>query len=151
MPDPQFWSFIREIRQSALDEERGAEALRGLIKKLTKLPPEEIVSFQRALAEKLYALDTYQHARGAEETSDDAFVYVRCYVVGKGQAYYERALADPSSMPKDPPWFEPLLYAAAYSWAEATGDDSSNFPWNLAVADKSYWTGSNTKGWEDAG
>jgi hypothetical protein len=146
MSEDEFWNLIDQINRYEMDGEHGKKAVAPLIKKLSKLSPDRIRSFQNLLQQKLYALDTLAHARGARETSDDAFVYVRCYVLGNGRVYYERALAEPQFMPVDPPWFEELLYAASEAWAKATGDEPSNFPHQC---EKSFWTGSNEAGWPE--
>jgi hypothetical protein len=147
MSEEKFWQIIALTDQSALEKEREQEAVEPIIDKLSQLPAGAIESFHAILTEKLFALDTLQHFRLQHKPTDDGFLYSRCYVVGKGQKYYEQVLANPELMPKDPPWFEHLLATAKEAWAEVTDDDPLNFPSD--VSDKSYETGSNSEGWLD--
>src|SRR5262245_39267170 len=111
-----FWSLIARLDLRKRDHRA---AIRPLIEALTLLPEEEIRQFDEVLAEKLYALDTVEHARHIgtwsyknrnEVFSADGFLYTRLMAVAKGRAFYERALADPRRMPKDEE-FEFLLSA----------------------------------------
>ncbi len=86
----------------------------------------------RLVSEKLFALDTVEHARHIGEfsyaeggyLSPDGFLYARCRAVAKGRTNYEKTLADPRAMPKDLD-FETLLYLAPMAYEEATGEEGT--------------------------
>lgn len=112
-------------------------------------PLAHIYRFHDLLAEQLWKLDTYPHAKvfldDPEEDgflSVDDFLYTRCAVVANGQAYYEKVIANPALMPPDLT-FEPLLYVALKAYKLQTG---KNF---AAVAPFNYETYSNQGGWAD--
>ena len=79
--------------------------------------------FQDILSEKLYKLDTKNHALNIGEDSwltdkyfsVDNFLYARCCVIANGQEAFEVVLNNPSEMPKDLT-FEPLLSLAAKTY-----------------------------------
>ncbi len=105
-----------------------------------------IHQFQEMLAEKLWQLDTQNHAQvfiddhPQGRLSVDDFLYVRCAVVAEGKDFFEQILAEPSTIPQDLT-FEPLLHLAADAYTQKTGHRFVHTP------QFSYETYSNEQGW----
>ncbi|MFZ5889601.1 MAG: DUF4240 domain-containing protein [Myxococcota bacterium] len=142
--DAEFWRLIDTIDAQALsdgDEEGAIEPLREALEGLEKA---ELEGFEEQLAQKLYAIDGKEYADAAGESgeSGDGFLYARCYVVARGQAFYESVRKSPKAMPtSSDDWCELLLFAAAEAFTNSTGET-----WEFA-ASVSYETGSNTALW----
>ena len=113
-------------------------------KALLKKTEAELVEFQEALAQKLYAIDGEAYTKNADEYgfSNDGFLYARLYVVARGQEYYESVRSNPERMPKAQ--YEPLLYIHKYAWEALTGKPVSEWPFSPSV---SYESGSNPDLW----
>lgn len=150
MSEETFWEIIAlfDWDESGDDEAVMAPAVEALAARSA----EDIARFQDILAEKLHALDTREHARGAYAgTADpddgdtyisaDDFLYVRCVVVANGRAFYEKVLADPTAMPTELE-FESLLYLATQAHEEKTGTELDHSP---PVDFESF---SNAEGWK---
>jgi hypothetical protein len=148
MNDAEFWDTISKIDITALDRGDNDAAVRPVQMALCCLKKEsELNAFEEILAQKLYALDGEVYAKNAGEsgTSDDAFLYIRLYVVARGQKYYEAVLADPTKMPRSlDQWCEALLSPHRYAWARLTGKGVSDWPFSPSV---SYESGSNGELW----
>lgn len=116
-------------------------------KALSRMHISSIYLFQDILSEKLYRLDTRQHAQAYREKqtdgsfSADDFLYVRCAVVAEGKDYYEKVLKNPSEMPGNID-FEHLLTLAAEAYRLKTGRAFDYVPLF------NYETHSNANGWE---
>ncbi|NUO02313.1 MAG: DUF4240 domain-containing protein [Saprospiraceae bacterium] len=141
-----FWNLIELLDWS--EEEDDAKVVEPVIQALERLPLAHIYRFADLLSEKLWYLDTKQHAQvfldDPEEEgylSVDDFLYARCAVVANGREYYEAVLADPSRMPVDFT-FEPLLFVAMTAYQRKTGKQF------IALPAFNYETYSNKKGWE---
>lgn len=147
--EADFWGFIALLNWSAgEDDERVVEPL---VASLAEQPIAHIYRFSDLLAEKLWHLDTYAHAKvfldDPEEEgmlSVDDFLYARCAVVANGKAYYENVLHNPEQMPLDLT-FEPLLYVALNAYKRKTGKKLT------AVSAFNYETYSNKQGWQNRG
>ncbi len=107
-----------------------------------------IYRFADILSEKLWFLDTQNHAKifldDPEEggmLSVDDFLYTRCAVVANGQNFYEKILNDPTLMPLDLT-FEPLLYIALKAYKRKTGKIFTT------IHAYNYETYSNINGWK---
>ena len=104
--DADFWKAIEMIDwNNEGDDEKVVEAL---VTFLSGQPLSHIYRFSDLLSEKLWHLDTYEHAKvfldDPEEEgylSVDDFLYARCAVVANGLEYYEKVLTHPQLMPKD--------------------------------------------------
>jgi len=147
MTDSEFWNLIARVDLPALDggDEKGA--VLPVQVALSGKTEAELVEFQEALAQKLYAIDGEAHAQNAGESgcSDDAFLYARLYVVARGREYYEAVRSHPERMPKSiREWCEPLLYVHKYAWEALTGRSASEWPFSPTV---SYESGSNPNLW----
>lgn len=144
--DTDFWDAIALLDWSKGDDDE--QVIEPLVSFLADSPLPFIYRFSDALAEKLWHLDTYAHAKvfldNPEEEgylSVDDFLYTRCAVVANGQEYYEKILQNPLLMPPDLT-FEPLLYVALKAYKRQTG---KNFAPAYAF---NYETYSNKKGWQ---
>lgn len=106
---------------------------------------EDIVAFEEALAQKLYAIDGEVYFKNAGDlgSSDDGVLYVRLYVVAKGRDFYEAVRSHPEKVPKRR--CEDLLGAHKYAWASLTGRPVSAWPYFPSV---SYESASNGKLWK---
>lgn len=144
--DTDFWAAIALLDWSKEDDDE--QVVEPLVSFLADSPLPSIYRFSDLLAEKLWHLDTYAHAKvfldNPEEEgylSVDDFLYTRCAVVANGQDYYEKILHNPPLMPPDLT-FEPLLYVAIKAYKRQTGKNfAPAFPFN-------YETYSNKKGWQ---
>ena len=149
MTEPEFWQLIGLIDTTALDDGDEDEAVAPLQAALITRPEADLFAFEELLSQTLYAIDgeAFADQAGDSGNSDDAFLYARCYVVAKGQAFYEAVKSDPARMPKSiDEWCESLLSTHCVAWAEQTGNDQEDFPFTASV---SYETGSNAGLWHD--
>lgn len=145
--ETDFWDVIEMLDWTQEDDDE--KIVEPLIAFLADRPISHIYRFSDMLAEKLWRLDTYAHAKvfldDPEEEgylSVDDFLYTRCAVVANGKAYYEKILKNPQLTPPDLT-FEPLLYIALKAYKRKTG---KNF---TTVAAYNYETYSNKKGWQN--
>jgi hypothetical protein len=124
----RFWEIIASACRS--DPRKVDEWDEALTRELVRLPPEEILEFDRIfdeLADRAYTRDLW----GAAYTinggaSHDGFYYFRCWLVGMGQQVYEVALANPDSLADvvilSEQDAEAEIYAAAQqAWEKVTG------------------------------
>lgn len=148
MSDELFWHIIDSFdwRYEGDDE----KVLEPAVNILKKLPVNEIMKFEEALAYKLYLLDTKEHAKNIGQYSyyetnsyfsPDIFLYCRCAVVVNGKDFYNAVLKNPKKMPKDLE-FESLLYLASTSYELKTENPFEYF------TSYSYETFSNEEGWK---
>ena len=145
--ETDFWNALEMLDWA--QEEDDEKVVEPLIAFLADRPISHIYRFSDILAEKLWHLDTYPHAKvfldDPEEEgylSVDDFLYTRCAVVANGKEYYEKILKNPQLMPPDLT-FEPLLYITLKAYKRKTG---KNF---TAVSAYNYETYSNKKGWQN--
>jgi hypothetical protein len=154
-----FWQMIgllgfAEVELPGTDAEDEA-AIRPLVRALVKHPVEDIDEFYEILAQKLHAIDTERHWRKYGWPSEDSFLYARCWVVARGQAFYETVLRDPEKMPRwvaegreedalsiPSPTFEALLGVAPEAYELRTGEEYHYSPTRV-----SFETGHNSVGW----
>jgi hypothetical protein len=138
-----FWQIIDLIDWS---KKVASDKLLPAAERLAAMPVSHIYLFADKLSEKLYLLDTREHANAYAINEPDGFVsaddflYARCAVVAEGKEYYESVLAAPSSMPDDIV-FEPLLNLPALAWQIKMGEA---FDYRPAF---NYETHSNKPGW----
>jgi hypothetical protein len=147
MTDAEFWNLIARVDHQALDRGDEADAVLPVRAALSGKTEAELVEFQEALAQKLFAIDGEAYAQNAGESgsSDDAFLYARLYVVARGREFYEAVRCHPERMPKSiREWCEPLLYVHKYAWEALTGRLVSQWPYSPTV---SYESGSNPDLW----
>jgi Protein of unknown function (DUF4240) len=147
MNEAEFWKIISKVDRKALGRGDNDAAVRPVFMTLCLKSETELKAFEEILAQKLYALDGEIYAKNAGEWnySDDAFLYVRLYVVARGQKYYAAVLNDPLKMPKSiKQWCEALLSPHKYAWARLTGRQVSAWPFSPSV---SYESGSSGNLW----
>lgn len=112
---------------------------------------EDICRFDDILAEKLFAIDTREHARacysgeldpddGDDYISADDFLYSRCVIVANGSGFYASVIADPTQMPQNME-FESLLSVASNAFERKTGEEYEH---TTAVSYESF---QNVNGW----
>jgi hypothetical protein len=136
MDEASFWAIIEAGgRQARDDPERQLAAAR---ERLVKLSPEEIREFHRDFNQKLadaYTWDLW----GAGYLinggcSDDGFHYFRAWLISRGRAVYEAAVANPDSLAgltdpdRDDYEFEDLWGVALRAYKDATGQDMPPVP-----------------------
>ena len=142
-----FWELIDMIDWN---QETDTKILSPLLDRLVSLSPENICQFKEILSEKLFRLDTKEHARYigddsyAEKSSSfspDIFLFTRALVVAKGKDFYSRVLFNPKLMPKNSD-FEAILYLPAEAYKIKTGKQMNYVPKYIPE------TFSNSKGWD---
>ena len=151
MNSNEFWKLIALVDLDALENGDEDEALASLSSAMAAMDVSRIEAFQEQLSQVLFAIDgeSYADNAGDSGTSDDCFLYARCYVVARGEDYYSRVKAKPEEMPKSiEQWCESLLYVAQNAWATKTGSNPSEWIFDATV---SYESGSNESLWRDAG
>jgi hypothetical protein len=149
MPDDQFWELIARIDSRALGQGDEERTVAPLVRALEKKSESELFSFSETLARTLYALDgeIYFKNCGDAASSDDSFLYARCFVVAKGKTHYLNVLKHPEDMTKSiSDWCEPLLYVHRNAWAHITGRDVSEWSFETSV---SFESGSNSALWPE--
>ena len=129
MDDATFWDIIEtSARRAAGETDRIVENMRGL---LAQLEPAVIESFQVSLNNKLNAAYSWKLWGAAYlingGCSDDGFEYFRCWLISRGRAVFDAAMARPDSLadavdPKEDDSdheCESLLYVARRAYEEA--------------------------------
>ena len=147
MTDFEFWELIALIDVLALDDAREEEAVHPLHAALRLESESQLFAFEETLSRKLHSIDGEEFAKNAGDSgsSDDGFLYARCYVVAKGRDFYEAVKSDPTRMPNSiDQWCEALLYPHRAAWAERTANEQSAWPFEASVSDES---GSNPDLW----
>lgn len=135
MNNADFWKLIDQSRKAAHgDPDAQIDQLRSL---LSKLQPEEIVEFGRIFSELHVNAYTWGLWGAAYVIgggcSDDGFSDFRGWLISRGQKVYERAIELPDSLADDvaedeETQVEGFQYVPFEAWAEATGQDSDDFP-----------------------
>lgn len=139
--EARFWAVISLLNWSKTGDDEAV--LNPSIAHLAEQPIAHIYQFQDWLAQKLFELDTRNHAEamGSEHFSADSFLYARCCVVANGQTAFEAIKNDPSKMPNLD--FEALLFLAETAFELKTGR-----PFNYQPT-HSIETASNENGWKN--
>ncbi len=143
----EFWKLMQKVDQYALNEFDEDGAIEPLIQALSRLTETDIKDFQENLSKVLFDLDGEEYAYNAGDSgnSGDGFLYCRCFVVAKGESFYNHVLTKPKDMPKSiDQWLEPLLYVSSRAWAKATGNDEEDWDY---ITNVSYESGSNHNKW----
>lgn len=142
--EEQFWQLVELFDWKQKNRDKIIEPA---VIALSKMPISAIYLFEDFLSEKLFNLDTKEHAKAymRQQTDDyfsvDDFLYVRCGVVAEGRAYYENIIKNPSEFPVDID-FEHILSVAAEAYKMKTGRDFDYSPLY------NYETRSNTEKWK---
>ena len=131
-------------------EETDSKILSPLLDGLVSLSSENISKFKEILSEKLFRLDTKEHARyigddsyteKSSSFSPDIFLFTRALVVAKGKDFYSRVLFNPKLMPKNSD-FEAIIYLPAEAYKIKTGKEMNYVPKYIPE------TFSNSNGWD---
>ena len=142
-----FWGLIDENLGHSPGRKARAEHLRA---RLVELAPEEIAGFQAQVNNACIRADSVDLWGAAARIrggfcSDDGFEYFRYWLIGRGRAVFEHAVAAPDSLaetseiqrlvgrrPRDwdedvewPEW-ETLAYIAADAYAAVTGEQDED-------------------------
>ncbi len=141
-----FWTIIEQLDWSREGDNKAV--VEPVVQILQKKPSAHIYRFADILSEKLWNLDTKNHAQVFLEDPEeegylsvDDFLYARCAVVANGKVFYEEVLKNPREMPTDLT-FEPLLYVAMTAYKRKTGKEFMILP------AFNYETYSNKEGWK---
>ena len=130
MDSAAFWRLVADTRTAAgNDTGRQSELLE---QRLSKLPAQQIVAFQRIrhrLDQRAYTWDLWGAAFVIEDgCSDDCFRDFRGYLISLGRRAYDAALRDPDSLApivqdaEQGDW-ENADSVAGDAYASATGED----------------------------
>lgn len=149
LSEQDFWDLIARLDWQKKGDD--AAVIEPVIAALAASPLRHIYDFKDILSQKLYLLDTAEHAReigefgyqeGSENFSPDGFLFARCCAVANGRTAYELARRNPVAMPKDLE-FAPLLRIAAEAHRRQKGTLLRY------VAAYPIETFSNEKGWPE--
>jgi len=148
MTEVVFWTLLSLLNW---DESGDDEAvIEPVVVALSVKSANEILQFEEILSEKLYALDTIEHAREIGEDayvndkqhfSVDWFLYARCVVISNGEELYKEVISTPKSFPKDME-FEALLSIGPAAFERKTSQEYNH------ITKVSYETYSNKSGWK---
>ena len=131
----QFWQLIDASRAQA-----GAKAqdqVLALQRVLDALAPDELVSFQHWFDDYHQRADSWAMWDAAflvtDGCTEDSFIDFRGWLVARGEAVFEAALADPDTLaatlaPGDECQVEGYTYAAQWMWSQKTGKAFDAFP-----------------------
>jgi len=141
MNEAKFWKIIGLFDVKQTDS---LAIMKNAIQVLSELEITEIESFTDILAEKLFVLDAEKYTQNLDKPiSVDDFLYVRCFVVANGEAYYQEILQNPEKLEDSA--FEPLLSLPDLAFEQKTNQEF------LYITKVSYETYSNAEGWKEAG
>lgn len=142
--EEQFWHLIDQFDWK---QKKRADIVSAAINALSEMPVSAIYLFEDFLSEKLFNLDTRQHAEAYMKQQEDDyfsvddFLYVRCAVVAEGRAYYEEIEKTPSALDANID-FEQILSIAAEAYNKKTGREFEYSPLY------NYETKSNLEKWK---
>lgn len=100
MDEKKFWELVDWSKAEAADSEDDQSIL--LAEKLTTLPVQEVVDFERifdAMMAKAYRWDLWAVAfiiNGG--CSDDSFMDFRAWIISRGQQFFENSMKAPESI-----------------------------------------------------
>lgn len=142
--EEQFWQLIELFDWK---QKKREDIIQPAVIALSKMPVSAIYLFEDFLSEKLFNIDTKQHAEAymKQQTDNyfsvDDFLYVRCAVVAEGRSYYENIVKNPSEISIDID-FEHILSVAAEAYKRKTGREFEYSPLY------NYETKSNLDKWQ---
>jgi len=115
-----------------------------IIRRLSKLSQQDIIDFECLLRERIIECDNYDLIAALKiisgGVSDDSYLYLRCWLIGKGRRIFESALRQADSISDalgdaEVPDFEGLLYVATKAYEINTGKkEDSTFPRGVCLA-----------------
>lgn len=92
MTEDKFWELIKLLNWSETGDDDAVVA--PLVYALSEMPATDIYRFEDILSEKLWILDTKEHAQATNDwkehqsLSSDGFLYERCCVVANGKSFF---------------------------------------------------------------
>jgi hypothetical protein len=141
--EEQFWQIIELFDWN---QQKRKDIIQPAVTALSIMSASAIYLFEDFLSEKLFDIDTKEHAKAymSQQTDDyfsvDDFLYVRCAAVAEGKSYYEKIKNNPSELSADID-FEHILSVAAEAYKIKTGRDFEYSPLY------NYETKSNLEKW----
>lgn len=147
LADEEFWRLVAVLGgQPEVQDDRPYERLTSV---LSEEPVERIIDFAETLAFKLYQLDRQVLARavppGADQLTEDGFLYARCAVVVAGPAAFDAVLTDPAAFERfttvEAAHADSILDVPSNAYQKVTGEE-----WDH-VEEYDYETGSNEQWW----
>lgn len=162
MDEEAFWDILSRLNWKKQGDDE--KVLAPAVKVLSQMSKSDIEQFEILMAQKLFALDTREHARavykgeidpddGDQYISADDFLYTRCVMLVNGREAYENAVKDPTTMPQACE-FEAILYLGTKAYELKTGEElvvrtpvsyesfSNEEGWRPTAQTKSGWTNS---------
>ncbi|MCC7388267.1 MAG: DUF4240 domain-containing protein [Phycisphaerales bacterium] len=140
MTTPDCWKLIADAAREAAEPEEIPEALTAL---LAKLPPEQIVGFDRWFHERLDEAYTWDLWAAAYVMmggcGDDGFEYFRCWLIAQGRETFGAVVANPDSLAEleiEDPYeceLEGLLAATMDAFEERAGEELPALPPELRL------------------
>lgn len=126
MDEIRFWQLIDEVRES------GTAGVQTLIAKLSQLPPDEILAYEKHFDDAMNVSYTSTLWAAAyiinSGCSDDAFDYFRAWLIMQGQTTFRRVVADPEVLVEfvesDDIFWEEIMYAPSKAYKLVTGNDN---------------------------
>jgi hypothetical protein len=132
MSTDQFWEIIEASH--AATQEQQLELFRG---RLQQLSPQELIEFERIFVEHSFAAYSWDLWLVAwlfqgGMCSDDGFMDFRSWLISRGRATYETALADADSLvdemrQTEHPEFELFGYVPSQTYRALTGEEFPDF------------------------
>lgn len=107
--------------------------------RLKQLSKRELTEFIHILEERIYNLDRSELCDRVEG-SDDSFLYIRCFIVGVGEAYYQ-AIEQHYDLANGEAWAEGFGFAAYAVYEDVYGEEFDRYQFH------SMETCSNEAGW----
>ena len=141
--EEQFWELIDMFDWK---QKKRSDIILPAVKALSNMPVSNIYLFEDFLSEKLFNIDTKEHAEAymKQQTDDyfsvDDFLYVRCAAVAEGKAYYDNVVQHPPELSVEID-FEQILSVANEAYQIKTGREFEYSPLF------NYETKSNTEKW----
>lgn len=128
----EFWDIVETANDKAM------------VEKLLRLPPQDIIEFESLLREKIIESNNYSIMAALKiisgSVSDDAYLYFRCWLIGKGRKAFEHVLQNADSIVDvlqdgEEPENEALLYIATKAYEMKTGKkEDSSFPRSVCIS-----------------
>lgn len=143
MNKAEFWKIIKySIAKSNGDK---VEQEKNIIEILSSYNPEQIIEFEIIFRQLIIQADDFKIMAAQKiiegYVSDDSYLYFRCWLIGKGQEIYIKALENPDLLSEsihqdEESNFEELMYVAtnAYKIKTDKKEEDESFPRDVAIA-----------------
>lgn len=142
MDKAEFWKIIKYSYTNSKNDKLEQEKI--IVEKLSTYSSEQIIEFEIILRQLIIEADDYKIMAAQKiiegYVSDDSYLYFRCWLIGKGQEIYKKAIKNPDSLSDiiaqdDDFYFEGLLYVATSAYKIRTGiqEEDESFPRDVAI------------------